>query len=99
MHDPAIELLILGNNPSEVESYLTTLRNSGTAVHAQRIGQDLDSFNQAIEKPVDIILYTKEAGEIGLETVQGVLQNQTTQVPVLVLAERFEAQDKSEVMS
>ncbi len=99
MHDTAIELLFLGNNPSEVEGYLTALRNSGSAAHAHQIEHDLDAFKTAIRKPADLILYTTEAGEIGIRTTQKILDEQGLKTPLIALAENCDSEIKAKLLS
>lgn len=99
MHDPAIELLVLGNSQSEVEGYLTALRNSGRAAHAKRIDHDLTSFTQAIDQPIDLILYTCEAGEIGVQAIQEILENKAQTIPLIALADTASSDAKAELMS
>ncbi|MEN8179250.1 MAG: EAL domain-containing protein, partial [Pseudomonadota bacterium] len=83
----------------EVEAYLTALRNSGNAVHAHQIEQDLDAFKIAIRNPADLILYTSEAGEIGINGIQEILEKNDLDAPLLVLAENCDAESKAEIMS
>ncbi|MDJ0808168.1 MAG: PAS domain S-box protein, partial [Gammaproteobacteria bacterium] len=99
MHDTAIELLILGNNPSEVEGYLTALRNAGHAVHAKQIDQEIDAFENAISHPVDLILYTRQADEIGIEAALKCLEANDMQAPLLVLSEKCGPENKVDVLS
>ncbi len=99
MHDTAIELLILGNSPSEVEGYLTALRNSGRAVHVHEIDHDLKTFEMVIGNPVDLILYTIQAGEIGIPAIQDILVEKALTVPLIAMAENCTCASKAKLMA
>ena len=99
MHEIAIELLIIGNNPSEVEGYLTALRNSGIAVHAHHIPHDRKAFTSALKEPLDLILYTDESGQIGLSEIYHESQKRDHNIPVVVLADTYDSKAKQNAMS
>ena len=99
MHDTAIELLIIGNTPSEVEGYLTALRNSGIAVHAHQISQDIKAVSSAIEEPIDLILYTCETDETGLPDVHEILHQRGLTIPLIALAESCDNETRLQLMS
>ncbi|MGD8590267.1 MAG: EAL domain-containing protein [Chromatiales bacterium] len=99
MHDTAIELLIIGNNQSEVEGYLTALRNSGIAVHANQIHHDSKAVTSALQDPIHLILYTIESGEIGLSKLLKTIGSQGAKIPVVALDEACHSQARHHVMT
>ena len=99
MHDTAIELLIIGNNPSEVEGYLTALRNSGIAVHAQQLAHDIKAVTSALEAPIDLILFTCDDAETDLLEIRKACKTQGIVIPIIALAETYDSENKLQVMN
>lgn len=99
MHDTAIELLIIGNNPSEIEGYLTALRNAGIAVHSHRVEHDLDAVSAAGTTPIDLILYTIEPNETSIAETLKTLLKQGVTVPLIALSESCDSETKASLMS
>ena len=99
MHDKAIELLIIGNKSSDVEGYLSALRNAGHAVHAEHIPHDLEPLKVSIAKPIDLILYTSESGELGIHPVKGVLAARRMNTPMLMLTDQCDAEHRTKTLS
>jgi diguanylate cyclase (GGDEF)-like protein/PAS domain S-box-containing protein len=99
MHDTAIELLIIGNNQSEIEGYLTALRNSGIAVHANQIQHDINAVTSALEDSIDLILYTSESDASGLPEILKTIRKQDLDVPVIALAEVCDSKARHQAMT
>ena len=99
MHDTAIELLIIGNNPSEIEGYLNALRNSGIAVHAHQQPHDSNAITSALHDPLDLIVYTTESGEIGLPQLREILRKQDLNIPLIALADTSESEARHRAMT
>lgn len=99
MHDPAIELLIIGNPQSETEGYLTALRNSGIAVHAHPIEHDIDAISAACRTPIDLILYTTETGNISIPEVLDSASQQGLTTSLIALAEAYSNDVRTELMT
>ncbi|RDH90993.1 MAG: GGDEF domain-containing protein [endosymbiont of Seepiophila jonesi] len=89
MPDPAIEILIIGNAMTEVESYISSLRNSGVTVHANRLNQDDKRIAKEIRSAssLDMVIYTAESGDIGIEHLMSLLQKYGVAVPVIALSD------------
>lgn len=99
MHDTAIELLIIGNTTSEVEGYLTALRNAGMAVHAHQVAHDIKAVSTAINDSIDLILYTCETDKTGLPDIRKILHTQGLAIPIIALAESCDNESKLLLMS
>jgi len=100
MHDTAIELLIVGNNPSEVEGYLNALRNSGIAVHARQLPCENKTVSAAIDDSIDLILYTLgEGSELDLPELLNAIRKPGHIIPVIVLADTCESDTRYRVMN
>jgi PAS domain S-box-containing protein len=99
MHNPAIELLVLGNTQSEVEAYLTALRNSGKAAHATQVAHDSAALNHALQKQIDLVIYTREPGEIGIRETLEILAGQGQERSLIVLDENANGESKAELLA
>ncbi len=99
MYETAIELIFIGNNPSEVEGYLAALRNSGIAVHAHQVPQDIKAISSAIKDPIDLVIYTCESGETGLPDIRNIIRKRGLTIPIIALAESCNNEAKLQLMS
>jgi diguanylate cyclase (GGDEF)-like protein/PAS domain S-box-containing protein len=99
MQTSTIELLVIGNTPSEVEGYLTALRNSGIAVHPHQIESDPAAFSEALDRPVDVILHTLSEEGCGVGELIIKLRKKGLLTPLIALTDHYDHKDKAHLMS
>jgi diguanylate cyclase (GGDEF)-like protein/PAS domain S-box-containing protein len=90
MTTTAIELLVIGSTPPEIEGYSVALRNTGTPVHARQIRHDIEELNSALTKQVDLILYTMQPDEAGIAEVVSAVNQSDQECSILALSSDYD---------
>ncbi len=102
MSDEAIELLVIGNSTPEIEAYLSHIRNSGYAAHANQISHDADLLGEKLKqlRELDILLYTldSEADNLSPEQLFAVLHAINPSLPVIALTDQVEETEQYSLM-
>jgi diguanylate cyclase (GGDEF)-like protein/PAS domain S-box-containing protein len=102
MSDEAIELLVIGNSTPEIEAYLSHIRNSGYAAHANQISHDADLLGEKLKqhRDLDILLYTLDSKEEKLNPDQlfAVLHAINPSLPVIALTDQVEETEQYSLM-
>jgi len=98
MHETAIELLVIGSSASEMEGYLTSLRNAGIAVHGRRVGQDPEALADDLEEVVDLIYYSADPDALTLPRVMELVTSKGLDLPIIVLTDSYQGEAKAQAM-
>lgn len=103
MSDEAIELLVIGNSTPEIEAYLSHIRNSGYAAHANQIPHNADLLGEKLKqhRDLDILLYTLDSKEDKLDPEQlfAVLHAINPNLPVIALTDKVEETEQYSLMN
>ncbi|MET0089903.1 MAG: diguanylate cyclase [Candidatus Thiodiazotropha sp.] len=101
MPEEAIELLVLGNTTSEVETYLNALRNQGIAAHASMIAHDTDALSDELKKKrrLDLLIYTVESDALETNKLLALLGVIGSATPVIAVSEAPTGEQRVELMS
>ncbi|MET0050717.1 MAG: EAL domain-containing protein [Candidatus Thiodiazotropha sp.] len=101
MPEEAIELLVLGNTTSEVETYLNALRNQGMAAHASMIAHDTDALSDELKKKrrLDLLIYTVETDALETNKLLALLGVIGSATPVIAVCEAPTGDQRVDLMS
>lgn len=80
-----ITLLILDESPNDTDAYVSALRNTGMAVHYNRLDRE-DKLIEALDSDgPDIVLYTYGAGNISPNHAMSICNNRQPDTPVIII--------------
>lgn len=86
MQDKTINLIILDSSFDTEEKVVSTLRSHGFAARSNRVEDDEDLIDAIKERTPDIVLYTNSMELISLAQTRKVLDQQTNNAPVPLIA-------------
>jgi len=83
--DNSIRLLVLDESPNDTEAYVSALRNTGMAVHYNRLDRE-DKLIEALDnKELDMVLYTSGAGNISPNHAISICNSRRQGTPVIII--------------
>ncbi len=83
--DNSISLLILDESPNDTETYVSALRNTGMAVHYNRLDREDKLIEALDDKEPDMILYTSGAGNISPNHAMSICNSRRKGTPVIII--------------
>ncbi len=83
--ESAIELLVIDDSPNDTEVYVSTLRNSGLAIHFKRVDKEEDLVEALTNTALDTILYSIGTAELESRHVIPMCQKAAGDTPLILL--------------
>ncbi len=80
-----ITLLILDESPNDTEAYVSALRNTGMAVHYNRLDREDRLIETLDNEELDLILYTCGAGNISPNHAMSICNSRRHGTPVVII--------------
>jgi diguanylate cyclase (GGDEF)-like protein/PAS domain S-box-containing protein len=83
--DSAIELLIVDDSRQKANKYASNLKNSGFAVHLNRIDNNADQLELALNEHIDIALFATSETGIAVEEALKLFKHKAADLPIIIL--------------
>jgi len=80
-----ISLLILDESPNDTEAYVSALRNTGMAVHYNRIDREDKLIETLDSEELDLVLYTCGAANISPNHAMSICNSRRPGTPVIII--------------
>ncbi len=84
-HEKSVDLLIVDESPNDAEAYVNTLRNSGIAVHSNRVSREDKLIEAMDQNKVDMILYTSGTANISPTHAMSICNSRLPGTPVIII--------------